>query len=72
MAFAVSHDYCQTWSRSVIVTREVGYMRNIHFSKKQMFIIYEEKPVPESAPGRYRDKLVVYALKDVLGVGAGQ
>ena len=71
MAFAISHDHCRTWSRPVIVTRDIGYMRNIHFSDKEMFILYEEKPgTDESVPGRYHPKLVVYDLKTVLSLQA--
>ena len=72
MVFAVSHDHCKTWSRPVVVTEKVGYMRNIFFSDKEMFINYEE------GSGRdvwvegfhYRDKLVIYDLKDVLALQA--
>jgi len=71
MVFVVSHDHCQTWSRPVIVTNDIGYMRNIYFSDKEMFILYEEKPgTDESAPGRYYPKLVVYDLKTVLSLQA--
>jgi len=55
----------------VIATRDIGYMRNIHFSDKEMFILYEEKPgTDESVPGRYHPKLVVYDLKTVLSLQA--
>ena len=33
LVFAVSHDNCQTWSRPVIITSNVGYMRNPGFPR---------------------------------------
>ena len=68
MVFAVSHNHCKTWSRPVVVTRSLGYMRNICFSAAEMFINYEEgTSLDHWVPGfRYLPKLVIYDLKDVL------
>ena len=68
MVFAVSHDHCKTWSRSVIVTEQAGYMRNIFFSDKEMFIIFLEGNGKNLwAEGfTWRPKLVIYDLKDVM------
>ena len=70
MVFAVSHDHCKTWSRPVIVTETEGYMRNIFFSDKEMFINYQEGThlhrYPLTVGFDWRDKLVIYDLKDVL------
>ncbi len=70
MVFAVSHDHCKTWSRPVIVTENEGFMRNIYFSDKEMFINYEEGTGAEHwVEGfHYRPKLVIYDLKDVLAL----
>ena len=69
LVFAVSHDNCKTWSRPVIITKNVGYMRNIYFSNTEMFINYEEKPgTKQWTPGPYYPKLVIYDLKDVLAL----
>jgi len=70
MVFAVSHDHCKTWSRPVVVTETEGYMRNIFFSDKEMFINYEEGNHREHwVEGfRFRPKLVIYDLKDVLAL----
>ena len=69
LVFAVSHDNCQTWSRPVIITSNVGYMRNIYFSDTEMFINYLEKAgTKQWGPSDYRPKLVVYDLKKVLAL----
>ena len=71
LVFAVSHDNCQTWSRPVIITNNVAYMRNIYFSDNEMFIIYLEGTTgtKQWAPGfTYRPKLVIYDLKTVLAL----
>ena len=69
-AFAVSHDNCQTWSRPVIITKNIGFMRNIYFSDKEMFINYEERGLKHWGPGAtdHRPKLVIYDLKKVLAL----
>ena len=67
LVFAVSHDNCQTWSRPVIITSNVGYMRNIYFSDTEMFINYLEKAgTKQWGSGDDRPKLVIYDLKKVL------
>ena len=70
MVFVVSHDHCKTWSRPVIVTETEGYMRNIFFSDKEMFINYEEGThlLRWTEGFDWRDKLVIYDLKDVLAL----
>ena len=70
MVFAVSHDHCKTWSQPVVITEKWGYMRNIFFSDKEMFINYEEGTSGKHlAPGfQYRPRLVIYDLKDVLAL----
>ena len=72
MVFAVSHDHGATWSRPVVVTPTEGFMRNIFFSDTEMFINYEEGTSLEHwrEDFRYRPKLGVYALEDVLALGA--
>ena len=72
MVFAVSHDHCKTWSRPVVVTEKIGYMRNIFFSDKEMFINYEEGTSKDHwVEGfTYRPKLVIYDLKDVLALNS--
>ena len=67
MAFAVSHDNCKTWSRPVIITKNRGFMRNMYFSDKEMFIIYQEGPTPKRGGGS-PGKLVIYDLKTVLAL----
>ena len=74
MVFVVSHDHCKTWSRPVIVTETEGYMRNIFFSDKEMFINYLEGTSlkhwdPEF---QYRPKLAIYDLKEVLALQSGK
>ena len=70
MAFAVSYDHCKTWSRPVIVTQQAGYMYNIYFSEKEMFLTFLEGSGKNTrAEGfTWRHKLVIYDLKDVLAL----
>ena len=69
MVFAVSHDNCKTWSRPVIITENIGYMRNIYFSDKEMFIFYKDGTGTKQWPRvDYRDTLVIYDLKTVLAL----
>ena len=70
LVFAVSHDNCKTRSRPVVITRSVGYMRNMFFSDTEMIINYEGKSGTEQwAPDDpYHPTLVVYDLKTVLAL----
>ena len=71
LAFAISHDHCKTWSRPVIVTKQAGYMYNIFFSDKEMFITHLEgtgKDTRAEGFGWRGVKLVIYDLKDVLAL----
>ena len=74
MAFAVSHDHCKTWSRPVIVTEQAGYMYNIFFSDKEMFITHLEGTGKDTRAEGFDwrgVKLVIYDLKDVLALQPG-
>lgn len=70
LAFAVSHDHCQKWSRPVIVTEQAGYMYNVFFSDKEMFLNFLEGngKDPRAEGFQWRHKVVIYDLKDVLAL----
>ena len=66
LVFAVSHDNCRTWSCPVVVEEKGGFYPTIHFSGKDMFIMYQSCPDYMNHPWHeYGLTMVTYDKKEV-------
>ena len=66
LVFAVSHDNCRTWSCPVLVEEYGGEYPTIHFTKDDMFIMYQSNPDEKIRPWGNRGlTLVRYDKKEV-------
>jgi len=66
LVFAVSHDNCRTWSCPVVVEEKGGFYPTIHFSEKDMFIMYQSHPDYINHPWHeYGLTMVTYDKKEV-------
>ncbi len=66
LVFAVSHDNCRTWSCPVVVEEKGGFYPTIHFSEKDMFIMYQSSPDEIKHPWHeYGLTMVTYDKKEV-------
>ncbi len=66
LVFAISHDNCRTWSCPVVVEDKSGFYPTIHFSNKDMFIMYQSSPDDTKYPWHeYGLTMVTYDKKEV-------